>query len=367
MEDKKNNNTILINCRHCETGNEINKKESMNSLDNILCKNCGKNLLLDRYSKFEKISSINYEHPMEKNALNTLRAIPGLEQTMKNILKNFTDRYFKTYFLQNFLKVSENNLKSIHEKVIKISEIFDLDYIPETFIVQRSPFPNSYIVGIDRGIIGITASMINEMNDKELDGILAHEISHIKSNHMLFKTLANIAGTVGVTVAALSLSLGAGLPNLSQFIAMPVRQALSFWDRTSELSADRAELLVTRDYKQFVKNQLKLSSGMPKNYQDEINLEEYEKQVDEVYKIGGENVFDKMTMMFQESNESHPFPVWRIGAIREWLMDDEFYNIIQGNYIKTTSGKTETENGNEKKIENDFEKFLNDVKNFFGF
>ncbi len=361
MEEKSQENIMITKCRHCETENEIDKKTSMNNLNSILCKNCGKNLLLDKYDKLESLSPSNYEHPLERNALNTLRAIPGFELNLKNILKTFTDRYLKTFFLQNYLKVSEKNLKSLYNKIAKISEIFDLDYIPEVYIVQRTPFPSSFIVGIEKGIIGLTGSMIDLMDDKELEGIIAHEVSHIKSNHMLFKTLANIAGTVGVTVASLSLTLGAGLPNLSQFIAMPVQRALSYWDRTSELSADRAQLLVTRDYKQFIETQIKLSSGVPKKYKDEFYLDEYEKQVDEVYKIGEENIMDKMTMMFQESNESHPFPVWRIGAIREWLMDNDYYNIIQGKHIKSEK------NQSDKKNENDFDKFINDVKNFLGF
>lgn len=362
-----NNNTITLKCRHCGTETETETKKLIYTLDKYNCKNCGGNIFLDKSEKFDNLSPSVYEHPLEKEALKALRSIPGLDTAVKSMLRNFTDRYFKIFFMQNYVKVSETHLSTLYKKVERISEIYGLNYIPELYVVQSGFSLNAFVMGIDKAFIGISSYMLNLLTDDEIDAVLAHEISHIKSDHILYKTLANILGVIGVTAATISLQIGAGIGGVGDLLMYPLKQALRYWDRCSELSADRAEMLVSRDYELFVQVRMKLASGIPAKYKDEMSIKEFEKQAEIVYSMERENFLDRVTMMFQESNETHPFPVWRIGAIQEWLSDKYFYEILQGRHSAMNTESEAKEEFNIASIQSEFDKFFKDMKDFFGF
>ncbi len=367
MFDKDNNNPITLKCRHCGTENESDKEKLIYTLDKCNCKNCGGNLFLDKGEKFENLSPSVYEHPLEKEALRTLRSIPGLDTAIKSMLRNFTDRYFKIFFMQNYVKVSETHLSTLYKKVERVAKIFGLSYVPELYVVQSGFSLNAFVMGIDKAFIGISSYMLNLLTDEEIDSVIAHEISHIKSDHILYKTLANILGVIGVAAATIGLQVGAGIGGVGDLLMYPLKQALRYWDRCSELSADRAEILVSRDYELFVSTRMKLASGMPKKYKDEMSIKEFEKQAEVVYSMERENFLDRIAMMFQESNETHPFPVWRIGAIREWLRDENFYEVLQGRQLTTDTKNEAKAEFNIASIQSDFDKFIKDIKDFFGF
>ncbi|MFW5799469.1 MAG: M48 family metallopeptidase, partial [Spirochaetota bacterium] len=238
------------------------------------------------------------------------------------------------------------------------------------------------VVGVDKAFIGISTRTLNILNDDEIDGILAHELAHIKSDHVLYKTAARIMGSIVEVVASSTFGIG-GL------VSLPILYALKYWDRCSELSADRAELLTVRDFDTFVSTHMKLQSGVH-NYKDEFDIKEFEKQAEEVYSLEKENFMDKVMKLFQELDQSHPFPVLRVGSIKEWLSKDNYFEILQGRYIKEDKFSTETEEekfkeeikeeikeeydkGYKEKTEEEikpdplkeFDKFVNDIKNFF--
>lgn len=368
MSEEKNKNIVTLKCRHCETENELKKDEIIHSLDEIKCKNCSKNLFLDKNERLYDIPTSVYEHPLDRDALNALKAFPGIDNILRNLLKKFSDRYFKIFFMQNYVRVNESNIKPLYKMMEKITNILDIPNIPELYILQ-SPIPQAFTIGVDKAIIGISTTMFDLLKEDEIEGVLAHEMAHIKSNHILYKTAARILTMLAETIASATLGIGS-------IITLPILYALKYWDRCSELTADRAEILITRDYDKFVRTRMKLQSGKS-IFKSEFDIKEFEKQAEEVYSMEKENFMDRVMMLFQELNQTHPFPVWRVGAIREWVNDEKSYEILMGRYNesnnegdsssdKNESEKTQSTEQEEPKKPNDFEKFINDVKNLFG-
>lgn len=369
MSDNNSDNNITLKCRHCGT---VNTKSSDDLTQNLIeqkCKNCLKNLFIDVNDRFIDMSQTAYEHPLDREALMALRSLPGIDDILRQILKEFSDRYFKVFFMQNYIRVNEAHVKKLYKKLERICEIMDIDYVPELYIIQN-PYPQSFVVGVDKAFIGISTHTLNILNDAEIDGVLAHEVAHIKSNHILYKTAARIMTSVVDVIASQTLGIG-------NLITMPLLYALKYWDRCSELSSDRAELLVTRDYDMFVRTHMKLQSGLNK-YESEFDIREFEKQAEEVYSMEKENFMDKMMMIFQGLNQSHPYPVWRVGSVKEWLGQQEIYEILQGRYPKVTDSPedkdtfvNETETTTEDTppqdpIKEGFDKFVKDFRDFFG-
>ncbi len=74
--------------------------------------------------------------------------------------------------------------------------------MPRLFVID-DPAPNAFATGRNprHGAIAVTTGLLEKMNRVELEGVLAHELSHIKNYDILVATLAVIM--VGV-IAALS-------------------------------------------------------------------------------------------------------------------------------------------------------------------
>ena len=79
--------------------------------------------------------------------------------------------------------------------------------------------------------------------------LVGHELGHVKSKHLLYHTLAE---SVGAGAQLLAGFYGAGL------VAMPIQMLLLSWHRESEISADRAALLIVNDPGVFRSMMLKI-------------------------------------------------------------------------------------------------------------
>lgn len=62
---------------------------------------------------------------------------------------------------------------------------------PKVYIMN-DPSPNAFATGRDpnHGVVCATTGLLQIMNDKELEGVLAHELSHIKNYDVRVNTLA---------------------------------------------------------------------------------------------------------------------------------------------------------------------------------
>ena len=129
--------------------------------------------------------------------------------------------------------------------------VADLD-IPNAFATGRSP---------ERSVVCVTTGILGMLTAEELEGVLAHELSHVAHRDVLVMTLASSAGiiagmlTAGRAVRRLRLrgrrSNNGGAPvMLIAIVASLVVYAISFFllrllSRYRELCADRAGAYLT--------------------------------------------------------------------------------------------------------------------------
>lgn len=113
-----------------------------------------------------------------------------------------------------------------------------LDALPEVWVVKGGQ-PNAFTFGSEEhAFVVVNSGVMDLLTERELTGLFAHELGHVKSGHMLYHTVAEILGG-GISVSASFLGL--------DIVSLPVRLALLSWHRESEMTADRASLLVVND------------------------------------------------------------------------------------------------------------------------
>lgn len=140
--------------------------------------------------------------------------------------------------------------------------------VPKAYVID-DPAPNAFATGRDpeHAAIAVTTGLVQMMNRQELEGVIAHELSHIANRDTLIQTLAAVlAGTVtlvsewmlrsfwwgggrrrdgegGAQLQAIFLVIALVLAVLAPVAAMLIQMAIS---RKREFLADANGALLTR-------------------------------------------------------------------------------------------------------------------------
>ena len=140
--------------------------------------------------------------------------------------------------------------------------------VPKIYVIN-DPSPNAFATGKNRKVsaIAVTSGLLSMMDRHELEGVLAHEMSHIYNNDIQFMMVAVVfAGAIGLIAALIRTTLlfgGVGMGGgrsrdnagliviiglviglLAPFIALLIRLAIS---RRREYMADANGARITRD------------------------------------------------------------------------------------------------------------------------
>ncbi len=272
--------------------------------------------------QLQQISSRAWEHPADRAALNTLRAIPGFDEVVRKVASFFGERGIRQLFLANAVRVSEHQRPKLNALWTEVLETLDWPTRPQLYVTQ-TPFVNAGAVGFDDPFVVVNSGTLAMLNEDEQRFILAHELGHIMSGHTTYRTIAIIILTVGIN----------NLPFLAGIALLPFQLALLEWYRKSELSSDRAGLLGTQDLNVAMRNFMKLAGGnTPAG--DEDDLDEFIRQAEE-YDTGG-NALDTVFKVLNTAFRDHPFNTVRASELLEWHRSGAYDAIIGGTYQRRT-------------------------------
>ncbi|MCS6832521.1 MAG: M48 family metallopeptidase [Flammeovirgaceae bacterium] len=282
---------------------------------------------------FPGIHPSAWQHPADSLALKTLKSIPGIDIALKTFFGATTERSLRLIALASAVRVNKKQFSRIHSIFLEACQILDIQEIPELYVSQN-PFLNAGAVGMDKPFIVLNSALVESTSDEELMGVLGHELGHIRSGHVLYKSLLAFM----LRLSALTLQIPLGGMAIAAIIA-----ALKEWDRKSELSADRAELLVTQDVETSVRLLMKMAGG---NLIDQMDLGEFIRQAKE-YKESGDMV-DNVFKIINLIDKSHPFPVLRVLELIDWVQSGEYDRILRGFYPREeTSWKEDAKKAKE--------------------
>ncbi len=99
-----------------------------------------------------------------------------------------------TYRAKEAKKGDYHQLHKMVEKVAKLANIPK----PRVYIIPSSS-PNAFATGRNprNAVVACTEGILNMLDEKELEGVIAHEISHVKNRDILIATIAaTIAGII---------------------------------------------------------------------------------------------------------------------------------------------------------------------------
>uniref|UniRef100_A0A2N9IQ67 Peptidase M48 domain-containing protein n=1 Tax=Fagus sylvatica TaxID=28930 RepID=A0A2N9IQ67_FAGSY len=292
---------------------------------------------------FRNLDADDFRHPLDKQNTLILRAIPGLNELGKALLGTVAEQVMLLENIGTSVLVSKDQLSDLHRLMIEAAEILNIE-APDLY-VRQSPVPNAYTLAVSgkRPFVVVHTSLVELLTQKELQAVLAHELGHLKCDHGIWLTYANIltlgAYTVpgryfllsgkckarglfnhGIRNFCMSLSLG-GL------IAQSLEEQLFRWLRAAELTCDRAALLVAQDPKVVISVLMKLAGGCP-SMADQLNVDAFLDQA-RSYDRASSSPVGWYIRNAQTRQLSHPLPVLRAREIDEWSRSQDYRSLLK--------------------------------------
>lgn len=267
--------------------------------------------------KLDQIHSRTWEHPADRAALRTMRAIPGFDEVLKKLVGLFGERGIRLAFQADSVRVSPKQFPRLHRLWLGVLDTLDSPEQYELYVSQ-DPRTNAGAYGIDKPWVVLLSGALRTLTDEEVENVMGHELGHVLSGHALYHTMMRIL---------LQLALS-GFPVIGM-AAMPILLALMEWYRKSELSGDRAGLLAVQQPGAAMSTMMRLAGG---GTPEEMDLNEFLLQAEEYRK--SDNVLDQVMKVLNTLRMTHPFLVMRAALLRDWIEEGAYDRVLRGEYTR---------------------------------
>ncbi|MFS8868325.1 M48 family metallopeptidase [Synechococcus sp. H65.1] len=256
-----------------------------------------------------------FRHPVDLQATRSLQQLPGLGLLIQNLLGSTAGEMFYLDNIASSIQINERQLPEIYQLLVQACRILDLE-VPQLY-VRQNPVPNAYTFAMQgkKPFIVLHSSLLDLLEPKELQAVIAHELGHLKCNHGVYLTMANI------------LTLSASLLPFGGLFYQALQDQLLHWLRCAEFTCDRAALLVTQDPRTVISVLMKLCGGSPQ-LAAKLNVEAFLEQA-RTYEELDNDLWQLELKQLQTLGRTHPLPVLRAREIERWFRSNTYQQILE--------------------------------------
>ncbi len=167
--------------------------------------------------------------------------------------------------------VTEEEYPKLHAQITRLSQQADLP--KPTVAVADNRTPNAFATGRSpsNAAVCVTTGILGTLDDEELEGVLAHELAHIKNRDVAVMTIASFLSTIAFFIVRWGwLFAGRGRNQAPMIVAIAV--SLLVWvfsflliralSRYREYAADRGAATITGNPSALATALMKISGRM---------------------------------------------------------------------------------------------------------
>ena len=151
-------------------------------------------------------------------------------------------------------RVEPSEYPGLHDRMGRLSQQADLPK-PDVAVAD-SRTPNAFATGRspDSAVVCVTTGLLDALDDEELEGVLAHELAHVKNRDVAVMTIASFLSTIAFLVVRFGWLFGGrnrnGAPVIVAIVVSLVVWVVSFLliralSRYREFAADRGAATIT--------------------------------------------------------------------------------------------------------------------------
>ena len=190
-------------------------------------------------------------------------------------------------FLGNAVRVHKNQYPDIYETFR--NQATKLEISKASLYIIQDPYLQAFTLGITSCTVVLTSALVEQLNQKELDFVIGHELGHYKAGHTKLSTLFTPIGSNNVFSGLI----------------------FGLWNRKTEYSCDRCGLITTRDIDSAISALIKLSIG--KKLFKKLDIKGYVSQI---------KTAEKRSVKFSELLGDHPLTTNRIKNLMLFWKED---------------------------------------------
>ncbi|MBZ2165907.1 M48 family metallopeptidase [Methanobacterium spitsbergense] len=258
-----------------------------------------------------------YEHKLDRKALETLEKTPGLKKFGINQMKD-VEKQVRLIHTGSSIKVTHNHFSEIHEILQEACNNIYLKKIPDMYINSGWDI-NASTIGSKEPIIMLNSGAVEYLTPEELLCVIGHEAGHIKSGHTTYKNMVNTFSYWSSIITDITLGFGGLLQESLQ-------KALNYWSQMSEFTADRAGLLACQDIEVAIHVEMKLSGVPPKLY-DKMDTDEFINQAKEFMSLDSDLSYKTYKTLFNLDLD-HPWSVMRAFELMKWVEKGKYQQLL---------------------------------------
>lgn len=257
-----------------------------------------------------------YIHDMDRRAFDALNAFPQFQKLKDLYIDNIDEKADRISFLSTAVRLGENQMPDVYNLLPPICGKLGID-IPELYYINDERI-NAATGGYNHPFILISSGLVNKMPLEIIASVLAHECGHIACKHSLYHDMA-VQFLKETEKRPLFLKK-------KNSLSPAMIKTLLFWDRCSELTADRAAVLCDGGADKTVDMILKIHGY------EGINRDEFLKQAIDLHKFVEESDTNRMIEQMLTQDEDHPRMATRAYECYKWAESERFKVIVNGNY-----------------------------------
>jgi len=265
--------------------------------------------------RLESIAPRAWEHPADKAASSVLKGIPGLPEFLRQVGSLTSDRSLRLLWLGSSLRATPLQFPHLHAALAEACRVLDVNPVPEVFVAPGLSL-NAMAVGFDQPFLVVSAGLLRELGEDELLAVLGHELAHIKAGHMVYRTVLWLLTNLSLTLA-----------QAAEWVRLPLVAALKDWERKSELSCDRAGVLVCQNPEAARRALIRISYPGHSDHIDEAEVLKQAADYDT-----SPDVLDSLYKFMNVAQLSHPLLVPRVAELERWCRESTYATILAGNY-----------------------------------
>ena len=270
----------------------------------------------------------HFRHPLDLEATAALRQLPGLDVLIRAALGPVAEQVLYLDNISSSVLVSDRQLPELHHLLLEACQVMDLE--PPQLYIRQHPVPNAYTFAM-RGkqpFIVVHTSLIDLLTPAEVQAVIGHELGHLKCDHSVYLTLANL------------LTLAASQLPFAELWVPTLQTQIMEWVRCAEFTCDRAALLVVQEAKTIASLLMKLSGGSP-TLSAQLNVEAFLDQA-RAYDVAVDSELGELVKQVRSQELTHPLPVLRAREIDRWSSSPEYQSLLNRDatqYNKEMSSK----------------------------
>jgi Zn-dependent protease with chaperone function len=269
--------------------------------------------------RFPKLDPLSFQHPLDVAAIRKLDRLPGLQRLIRKLSLGYTEKMYRMLNVSENIRVTPKQFPKVYEMFREACAILDIPDIPEIYI-RTYWHPNAFSFGVNKYTVTLLTGTLDLMTEDELLFVIGHELTHIKCNHMMYKTLLYLLTYVGAEIFGFFFKV-------AKLTLLPLEMRLRNWERKAEFSCDRGGLLVVQNLKVAQTAQIKMA-GASKSLLENIDVDEVLKQADDLRDMDEELLIRAMKV-YHNIFRTHPFPIIRIKELHNWSQSDQHRRILK--------------------------------------